>query len=326
MIPFKQRISRRFTKLSIFVLSISSLLLECSSPGNNNNDLSGNVSISGAFALYPMAVKWAEEFQKAHPSVHIDVSAGGAGKGMADALNKMVDLGMVSRGISSEEIAKGAWFIALTKDAVLPVVNAENPVIDSIKLRGLTNEQFRSIFITHKITEWNACFKGMKESKINIFTRSDACGAGEMWAKYLGKKQEDLKGIGVFGDPGMADAVKADAQSIGYNNVIFAYDINSRLPYKGLCVVPVDLNGNRIIDASENFYQNLDSIMSAIESGRYPSPPSRDLYFVSNGKPQSKAVREFIRWILNEGQGFVKNAGYVRLSDAKIKEELTKLD
>jgi phosphate transport system substrate-binding protein len=147
-----------------------------------------------------------------------------------------------------------------------------------------------------------------------------------MWAKYLGKKQEDIKGVGVFGDPGMADAVKADPSAIGYNNVIYAYDINSRLPYKGLTVVPIDLNGNRIIDPSENFYQNLDSIMAAIETGRYPSPPARDLYFVSNGKPQNATVILFIKWILSEGQGFVKNAGYVRLTDEKIKAELKKLE
>jgi len=53
--------------------------------------LEGRLSLSGAFALYPMAVKWAEEFKKANPAVKIDISAGGAGKGMTDVLNNMVD-------------------------------------------------------------------------------------------------------------------------------------------------------------------------------------------------------------------------------------------
>ena len=62
--------------------------------------LSGQISISGAFALYPMTVKWAEEFRKIHPGVRIDISAGGAGKGIADALSGMVEIGMVSREIN----------------------------------------------------------------------------------------------------------------------------------------------------------------------------------------------------------------------------------
>ena len=48
--------------------------------------ISGTVRVSGAWALYPMMVKWAEEFRKVYPGVRIDVSAGGAGKGITDAL------------------------------------------------------------------------------------------------------------------------------------------------------------------------------------------------------------------------------------------------
>jgi phosphate transport system substrate-binding protein len=56
----------------------------------------------------------------------------------------------------------------------------------------------------------------------------DAAGAPETWAKYLGnKKQEDLLGIGVFGDPGIAEAVAKDPLGIGYNNLGYAYDAAS---------------------------------------------------------------------------------------------------
>ena len=67
-------------------------------------ELQGEIQLSGAFALYPMAVKWAEEFRKIHPKVRIDISAGGAGKGITDALAKVVDLGMVSRDIYPQEL------------------------------------------------------------------------------------------------------------------------------------------------------------------------------------------------------------------------------
>ena len=77
------------------------IFLFCNFPGANlaysQGKLEGRLSFSGAFALYPMAVKWSEEFKKVHPDVKIDISAGGAGKGMTDVLNNMVDIGMVSR-------------------------------------------------------------------------------------------------------------------------------------------------------------------------------------------------------------------------------------
>ena len=94
------------------VILITSLVVGLSVGGSfaqeKNTELEGRISISGAWALYPMAVKWAEEFEKAYPKVKIDISAGGAGKGMADCLAKATDIGMVSRDIYPEEVSKGA--------------------------------------------------------------------------------------------------------------------------------------------------------------------------------------------------------------------------
>ncbi len=39
----------------------------------NSQELSGTITLSGAFALYPMAVRWGEEFKKLHPNVKIDI-------------------------------------------------------------------------------------------------------------------------------------------------------------------------------------------------------------------------------------------------------------
>jgi phosphate transport system substrate-binding protein len=245
---------------------------------------------------------------------------------MTDALSQMIDLGMFSRGVSQEEIAKGAWFVAVTKDAVIPTINTNNPYLKEIKSRGLTLENFKSLFIEKSATTWNQLVKSAGADKINIYTRSDACGAAEMWGKYLGKNQESLEGVGVFGDPGMADAVKNDKFGIGYNNVIYAFDISSRKTYPGMDIIPIDLNGNGLIDKDEDFYNSLDDIMNAIRKGNYPSPPARDLYFVSKGKPQNIAVIEFIKWVLADGQKYVNEAGYVALSTDKIQSELMKLN
>ena len=287
--------------------------------------LQGNISISGAFALYPITVRWAEEFQKMHPEVKIDISAGGAGKGMADALSQMVDLGMFSRQVSDQEKEKGAWWIAITKDAVLPTINAKNNYIHDIKYKGISRENFIKIFITQEITEWGELLGNDNNDRINVYTRSDACGAAAMWGQYLGKNQEDLYGVGVFGDPGMADAIRSDIYGIGYNNVVYIYDIKTRNKYPGLDVVPVDLDGNGVITKSESFYYNLDTVIQAIRIGIYPSPPARDLYYVSKGKPEKLVVKEFIQWVLTEGQQYVKEAGYVRLTEEKINNELLKV-
>jgi phosphate transport system substrate-binding protein len=287
---------------------------------------SGQISISGAFALYPMVVRWADEYKKINPDVRFDISAGGAGKGMSDVLNGMVEIGMVSREIYPEEMKKGAFPIAVTKDAVVAVVSDLNPSLNDIMSKGLKKDDGNNIWITGKYTTWAQAFGSKSTSPIHIYTRSDACGAAEMWAKFFGKKQEDLLGVGVFGDPGLAQAVKRDPLGIGFNNIGYAYDATTRKLIKGLKVVPIDLNNNGKIDPDENFYDSMNDIMAAIASGKYPSPPARELYFVMKGSPENnKVLTGFIKWVLSDGQKFVDEAGYISLTKEKIKEERMKL-
>jgi phosphate transport system substrate-binding protein len=316
------------TKIILHVLAVS-FILSCTNAETRiaakKSDLKGKISISGAFALYPMTAKWAEEFQILYPDIKIDISAGGAGKGMTDVLAGMVDLAMFSRDVSQSEIDKGAWYIAVTKDAVLPTISSQNPVLPDLLSKGLTLEIFKEIYLTDKTHTWGEFLDLPDENKINAYTRSDACGAAEMWGKFLGKNQESLMGVGVYGDPGIADAVKNDKFGMGYNNVIYAYDIMTRTKYQGMEVIPIDLNGNRIIDADENFYGSLDSIMQAVQTGKYPSPPARDLYFVSKGKPTDMIIITFIKWVLSDGQQYVHEGGYISLSEEKINSELSKL-
>jgi phosphate transport system substrate-binding protein len=285
----------------------------------------GTITLSGAWALYPMAVRWAEEFRKIYPNVKIDLSAGGAGKGITDALNDMVDLGMVSREIYPEELKKGAYPIAVTKDAVVPVISASNPSLDIILSKGLKKEAGNNIWITGMYKTWAQAFGIKGTTLMHIYTRSDACGAAEVWAKYFNKKQEDLLGSGVYGDPGLALAVKRDPLGIGYNNIGYAYDGKTKKQLAGIRVLPIDINNDGKITPDEDFYNSMDDLIIAIANGKYPSPPARELYFVTNGKPQKEVVVKFLQWVLSDGQKYVNESGYITLSKEKITSELKKI-
>ncbi|MEM2936124.1 MAG: substrate-binding domain-containing protein [Candidatus Bathyarchaeia archaeon] len=314
------------SKRSIFLVAIILILTVTFAYGYfPNSDLEGTIKVSGAWALYPMMVEWAEEFQKIHPKVRIDLSAGGAGKGMADVLGGLVDIGMVSREIYPEEIQRGAIGVAVCKDAVVPTVNKDNPVMNDLLTKGIKRQTLMDIWVNGNVTTWGEVV-GRPEvtDKINVFTRSDACGAAETWAKYLGCRQEGLLGVGVYGDPGLAEAVKNDPLGIGFNNLNYAYDNSTGKPVEGLRVAPIDLNANGQVDENENFYSTKAQLVEAIATGAYPSPPARDLYVVAKGEFKG-LTKEFVKWILTEGQQYVSQTGYIQLSTEKLAEELKKL-
>jgi phosphate transport system substrate-binding protein len=310
----------------MMVIVMMAPLMGCSSQASEQtgDTLKGTITVSGAFALYPMMVKWGEEYQKIHPDVQFDISAGGAGKGMSDALGGAVDIGMVSRDITPEEEAQGAFWVAVNKDAVFCAINAQNPVYQDIMTKGLTKEIFKGIYITGEITTWGQVVgKPDITDPIHVYTRSDAAGAPDVWSKYLGGKQENLLGIGVYGDPGLLDAVVKDPLGIGYNNLNYIYDANTGVSVSGAAVVPVDINGNGTIDPEETLDTKVNAIDS-VASGRYPSPPARALNLVTKGKP-SGLLLDFLEWVLGDGQKFIDEVGYIQLPREQIDAQLQKL-
>jgi len=188
----------------------------------------------------------------------------------------------------------------------------------------VTQEIFKKIYITGEITTWGEVV-GRPEvmDPIHVYTRSDAAGAPDVWAKYLGKKQENLLGIGVFGDPGLAEAVVRDPPGIGYNNLNYAYDPASGKPVTGLAVIPLDVNANGVADDNE-LLESKSEAVEAVRSGAFPSPPARMLNLVTNGKPDDRTLA-FLQWVITDGQKYLDEVGYVSLTQEQIAAAQAKL-
>lgn len=280
------------------------------------------ISVSGAFALFPIVTVWTEEYSKLHPNVTFDVQGGGAGKGMTDMLTGAADIAMLSREPRQEELDQGSFLVPVTIDAVVGTINANNPYLAELQAQGLTPEEANAIWISGATTTWGQLLDTDAADSINVYTRSDSAGAAEMWALFSqGAAQEDLVGTAVNADPGLAEAVKQDPLGVGYNNIGFSYDQNTGVPIEGLQIIPIDLNGNGQIDPDEDFYKTRDELTAAIAAQIYPYPPARELYLVTKGEP-NPVIADFYRWILTEGQAFVADAGYVSLPAERIQKAL----
>ncbi len=285
------------------------------------------IKVSGAYSLYPMMVVWAQQYHTLHPDINIDVSSGGAGKGMADALAGSVNLGMVSRDVTQAEADQGIIAVAVVEDAVLATINTENPVLSIIQEKGLTKEQLRAIFINYSIPTWGQLIGDPNNTDpIKVYSRSDPCGAAESWVKYLGNyTQDDIPTreeiTKVKGDDSMSKSIAGDPLGIGYSNVNYIYSNSTKTPKEGIAVVPLDLNGNGIIDPAESFYQSRDDVVNAELQDKLPSPPSRLVYLVTLHN-FTGVTKDFVQWILTDGQQYTFNNGYGAVPSDILDEQL----
>ncbi|MCL2413181.1 MAG: substrate-binding domain-containing protein, partial [Bacteroidales bacterium] len=280
------------------------------------------ITISGAFALYPLMVMWAEEFRAENPHIQIDISAGGSGKGMTDVLANLSDIAMMSRSIHAPEIERGAIVFPVAQDAVVAIINTNNPLLKDILARGITQEIGEQIWIRQTIRTWGDFLEINHPLPMNVYTRADACGAAQVWASWFGKAQEDLGGISIFGDPGIVQAVQNDPNGIAFANLAFVYDFVTGLLNSNIAVIPIDSDGNGMICDAENFYGTREQIVDAINAGLMPSPPARNLYLVTNGIPTNPNILKFLKYIHTDGQRLNVPVGFVEISEKTAQETL----
>jgi len=118
--------------------------------------------------------------------------------------------------------------------------------------------------------------------------------------------------------------VKRDVYGVGYNNLNYAYDAKTGLPVSGIQVIPVDVNENGKVDTNEDL-STKEKAIKAVVSGVYPSPPARDLYLITKEKFKEPS-KTFVKWILTDGQKYVSEVGYIKITQKQINEHLKKLE
>ena len=208
---------------------------------------------------------------------------------------------------------------------VVSIVNVKNPVLADFQKVGLTSDLANKIYIAQTAKTWgDVVGKADVKDEIHLYTRSDSSGAADIWAKFAGGKgQSDLKGIGVNGDPGVLDAIVKDPLGISYANLNYAFDLTTGKVVEGLAVIPLDANKNGQADPDEIF-DSTKTASEAVANGKYPSPPARIEWLVTKGAPTG-VTKDFITWILNDGQKLLESAGYVPLTPDQLAAEQAKV-
>ncbi len=262
------------------------------------------LKISGSTTVRPLARRWRDVFMEENANIRISVRGGGSGQGVSDVKGGLSDIGMSS---SKSLITKENELVLhlMAYDAILLIVNEENPVLDVLENIGIKQSTLKKIY-TGDIKNWNEIPGINRDHSLFHYTRSEKSGTGEVFAGFLGMRQSELRGIGVRGNSGTKEAVSNNKWGLGFVGAKYAFD-------GPIEVIPLDGNNDGKITDYERI-ENFNDLKSNIEN----YPIQRGLYFTTKGEPTG-AVRTFIEWCKNEGQTYVGEVGYVPVSQQGVK-------
>jgi len=310
-------------------------------------------TINGAGATFPNPLysKWFSEYNKLK-QVQINYQPIGSGGGIRQLSNQTVFFGATDGPMTPEQMQQAPGKILhlpTVLGAVVPVYNLPGTQ-GEIKFNGPV---IADIFLG-KITKWNdpAIAKlnaGMQlpSTDITVVHRSDGSGTSYIWVDYLAKvSPEWLKKVGVNtsvnwpnglggkGNEGVAGLVQQTPGSLGYVELIYA--LQNKIAYASVQNAEgefVRATIQSVTAAAGAAVKNMPkdfrvSITNAPGKGVYPISSFTWLLLYENPKDkgQSKAMVDFVRWALTDGQKFAPDLGYAPLPAEIVKLEMEALN
>jgi len=309
------------------------------------------VRINGAGATfpYPIYAKWFDEFYRMHPNVQINYQSIGSGGGIRQLLAGTVDFGGSDSPMTDEQLAQA-------NNAILHFPTVVGAVVPTYNLAGagpelnFTPEALVGIFMG-KIRKWNHPelrkanrTADLPASDIVVVHRSDGSGTTFVWTDYLSKVSPAWKkstgsgtsvnwprGLGAKGNEGVAGLVKQTPDSIGYVELVYA--LQNKMAY------------GRVGNAAGEFVKaDLPSVTAAAAASPMPpdfrvsitNPPGKEAYPVASftwlliparigDAAKREALKEFLKWMLADGQKLAPGLGYAPLPSDVVQQEIEAL-
>ncbi len=253
--------------------------------------------IKGSDTLVNLSLAWAEAYMAERPEVSISVTGGGSGTGIAALINGTVDAANASRKMKPEEVATAeangitpVEFI-VAYDAIAIVVHPSNPV------DGLTRQQLSAIY-AGEITNWQEV--GGEDRPIVLLSRESNSGTYVYFLEHvirLGEKESDLllspDALLMPSSEGISAEVRQNPNAIGYDGLGYV------TPDQKVVAVAREAGAPYVLPSA-----------ATVQDGSYPI--ARPLYMYTAGELAGR-LKEYMGWILQEGQDLVDDLGFVPL-------------
>jgi len=245
------------------------------------------IKISGSTTVLPIAQNAADAFMTANPGTNLQVSGGGSGVGVQQIGDKLVDIGMSSRDITKDELAKYPSFVItpVALDGIAVIVNPQNNPVNSLSVA-----QIRDIY-NGKVTNWKDV--GGKDMTIVVIGRDSASGTRTFFTDSVMNKTNYVKTQFEKNSNGaIQQSVAQTPGAIGYVGLGYIDPTVKALK--------ISVNGTLV-----------EPSVKTVLDKSYPI--SRSLLMITNGQP-SGLVKDYLDYILSpEGQKLVTKEGFVPL-------------
>jgi ABC-type phosphate transport system substrate-binding protein len=276
------------------------------------------IRIEGTKFVYPIVEKWLTEYKKENPKSAIRLETG------ASAHDENVsDLSVIVNS-SADDGAGGEKIVYVGRYALLPVSNAQNPLLEKAA-RGLKKRDLIDLVFEKDALDEDFDPDEKARYTATVYSRNNESSTTLALAEYFGRTPGRIKGKKILGDEiYLITAVQKDEQGIAFNTLNYVFDLKSRQLKSGISFVPLQLKSKQK-EALES--DNIDKLISLLEESKIETIPVENFglqipaeYF------NNKDVVNFVKWILEHGQKYNHEYGFLNLDSKTLTSQKEQLN
>lgn len=274
----------------------------------NTSTLKGTIKILSTPDLYDITTKWAWEYGSLNPKLKIKV--------LSTELIKTDDLLPGGANISffsndnekfsnDENIRK----IVVGRDVIVLVISSKNPFREAIYQQGVSADEIAAALKNPDKNTWGAILGSDAGELINFYMIDNNSLRSDV-ADFIKEDQISKEGIIILSEEEILSKIQDDPYAVGFCRMTNILDNSNRNFVENITLLPIDKNGNNVIDYQENIYADYNAFTRGVWIGKYPKSLYRNIYSFSKEKSSSEAVVGFLHWIVTDGQTVLASYGY----------------
>lgn len=213
------------------------------------------------------------------------------------------------------------WKLIIGREITVAVINSHNPTIESLKKEGIPIAKFSELVKGE--SGWSSAVTLQRSDMANVF-RIEGVSIPESADTFLGIHSEDQsKALAI---PDFMTAIQNNPNAIGLCRLSDVMGPDRRSLIDGIVLLPFDRNNNGQLDYHEQIYGSVENFLRGVWIGKYPNQLVTNIYFVSETQPQDAGVKEFLSWIITEGQPYLMTNGVTELTAGERLSKLEKIN
>lgn len=273
------------------------------------------ISIKSEKLVSPLLSKWVSEYKNNNSDLHIEE---------ATKNKNNPDIEIITTN-KPDSVLQGKEVFYIVQYALLPIVSKDYAYIDNLEKEKFNKKKLKEIFFERDLLSDEDNKPSKLAERFIVYSGNKKESGATVFASHFGYATNDLRGKRIAGDDiFLLNAIQKDTKGVSFNSLSYLYDLSSRQLKNDIKLLPLDIKKEHRATLES---ATIDDVLTLIENEDIDLIPIQRIGLVVNKVANANhEVKDFIKWVLTEGQKYNHDYGFLRINKDVLLAQVQQLN